>query len=157
MSNKWKFRFAILKVIATACLLMGVAAQSQAQAQAQTASDPLSLVKAHLKAQIDFDADTLKAITHTAYVEISPAGELDEREKMLSFYAPEKKKSAPNVGMSDIVTRDFGDTKLIVVTLNYEMKIQEQIRKFSMQASYLSCKENGEWKICSVQYTGKRQ
>jgi len=57
-----------------------------------SASESLNLVLRHAQAQANFDQKTLEAITHTQYLEVSPAGEVDERAKMLGFYAPENKK-----------------------------------------------------------------
>ena len=48
-----------------------------------------------LEAQRSFDLPAIRALTAENYVEVSPAGELDDREKMLGFYAPDKKTQAP--------------------------------------------------------------
>ncbi|MBR7747911.1 nuclear transport factor 2 family protein [Undibacterium baiyunense] len=121
-----------------------------------SASDSLNLVQRHAQAQANFDQKTLEAITHTQYLEVSPAGEVDERAKMLGFYAPENKKQVPLVEVLEPIGREIGDSKLMIVKLRYKMQAGEQVRQFSIRASYMLCKEKLEWKVCSAQYTGIR-
>ena len=72
-----------------------------------------ALVKRHAEAQGSFDVTTLKAITAENYVEISPVGEVDPREKMLSFYAPEQKRPSPQLKVDEPLVRVFGDSAVI--------------------------------------------
>ena len=123
---------------------------------AQETTDQIKLVERHIKAQAEFDQATLAAITHSKFVEISPKGELDEREKMLSFYSADKKTKAPEMTMREVSKRDFGETQFIVMVLSYQIAMQNQTRQFQMRASFVTCKENKEWKICSAQYTPMR-
>ncbi|MDQ1523675.1 MAG: hypothetical protein QOE47_1599, partial [Pyrinomonadaceae bacterium] len=53
----------------------------------------LNLVRQLAAAQKDYDAAKLDEILAPDYVEISPAGEVDPRAKVLSFYAPDKKST----------------------------------------------------------------
>ena len=64
-------------------------------ALADDAADVLNLVRQHVAAQTQFDVPALAALTADNYVEVSPMGEVDTREKMLAFYAPEKKTATP--------------------------------------------------------------
>lgn len=130
-------------------------------ATAQTVSlypsnEALILVQKHVQAQANFDSKTLEAITHPQYIEVSPAGEVDERSKMLSFYAIENKKQSPAVEVLEPVFRDIAEGKLVIAKLRYKMQVGEQTRQFSIRASYMLCREKSDWKVCSAQYTGIR-
>src|SRR5690349_431193 len=63
---------------------------------AQTKEDDAlkSLVKQLTEAQQNYDAAALDKIFTADYIEISPAGEFDPREKVLGFYKPELKPPA---------------------------------------------------------------
>ena len=53
------------------------------------------LLNTFVQAQRTFDVSQLNEILAPDYVEISPAGEVDPRAEVLSFYAPEKKVADP--------------------------------------------------------------
>src|ERR1044072_444020 len=53
-----------------------------------------SLVRQMTDAQAAYDAATLDKIFTADYIEISPVGEFDPREKVLGFYKPEMKPPA---------------------------------------------------------------
>jgi hypothetical protein len=118
--------------------------------------EALAIVQKHVQAQANFDQRTLEAITHSQYIEVSPAGEVDERSKMLGFYVIENKKQVPVVEVLESVFRDVAEGKLVIAKLRYKMQVGEQTRQFSIRASYMLCKEKSDWKICSAQYTGIR-
>lgn len=134
----------------------GVNGLANGSTNGMSASESLNLIQRHAQAQANFDQKTLEAITHTQYLEVSPAGEVDERAKMLGFYAPENKKQVPLVEVLEPIAREIGDSKLMIVKLRYKMQAGEQVRQFSIRASYMLCKEKSEWKVCSAQYTGIR-
>ncbi|MBC3807214.1 nuclear transport factor 2 family protein [Undibacterium seohonense] len=132
-----------------------------AMATAQTGSpypsnEALAMLQKHVQAQANFDQKTLDAIMHSQYIEVSPAGEVDERSKVLSFYAIENKKQSPVVEVLEPVFRDVAEGKLVIAKLRYKMQAGEQTRQFSIRASYMLCKEKADWKVCSAQYTGIR-
>ena len=142
----FKLSLLILTVVCGVSSLSG-------NASAEEKADPVKLVERHIKAQAEFDQATLTTITHSKFVEISPKGELDERAKMLGFYSADKKTKAPEMTIKEVSKRDFGDTQFIVMVLSYQMAMQDQVRQFQMRASFVTCKENQELKICSAQYT----
>src|SRR5688572_30216017 len=63
---------------------------------AQTKDDEAlkSLVKQMTAAQANYDATALGKLLTADYIEISPVGEFDSREKVLGFYKPELKPTA---------------------------------------------------------------
>lgn len=128
-----------------------------ASAQAAPASDQLvALVQRHVQAQSSFDQAALKAITAEDYVEISPVGEVDSREKMLSFYAPEQKRPAPQLQVDETVVRQSGDTALISARLSYTINQDGAARSFALRAGYVARLIDQQWLLVSAQYTGIR-
>jgi ketosteroid isomerase-like protein len=109
-----------------------------------------------LEAQRSFDLPALRALAAENYVEISPVGELDDRAKMLGFYAPEKKTQAPPLTIDNELTRVYGDVGIQTVKLTYTMTASGETRKLSLRATLVAHRSAGEWKMVSAQYTGIR-
>ena len=83
-----------------ALLLLLILSFSFGAAAAQNQSDwnkdereLTALVKKMTDAQINYDAAALDQIFAADYIEISPVGEFDPRQKVLGFYSPEANKS----------------------------------------------------------------
>jgi hypothetical protein len=136
-------------------MLMAVAVNTAAVA-APVDEELTALVKRHAEAQGSFDQATLKAITADNYVEISPIGEVDPREKMLSFYAPEQKRPGPQIKVDEPLVRVFGDSAVIYTRLTYTMGTGEMARTMAMRAGYVAQFKDGKWLLVSAQYTGIR-
>ncbi len=138
-----------------AALLVAIPATSIAAAPADAGGEVLALIQRHVTAQGAFDVDSLKAVTANDYIEVSPAGEVDPRAKMLGFYAPEHKGPAPTMTVEEPVTRILGDTVIVIAKLAYSMNGPDgKARSVAMRASYVAQKFGATWKLVSVQYTG---
>lgn len=116
----------------------------------------IALIQRHVDAQRDFDPGTLRAVTADDYVEISPAGEVDSRDKMLSFYDPAQKRPAPAVQVDQQTVRSFDQSAIAIARLTYTMGAEGQTRSFAMRASYVARKLGGKWQLVSAQYTAIR-
>lgn len=121
----------------------------------------VTLVGDFVHAQLAFDVPRLTALTTADYLEISPVGEVDGREKMLGFYAPANKTSAPSIEVLEPLVRIFGDTAIIVVRLSYTMSVpgrapDQPPRVMALRASFVARRDAGRWKLASAQYTGIR-
>ena len=147
-------KLSLLPILST-CLLGALGTMGGAQA-APADAELLALAQRHAQAQSSFDQATLKAITAENYVEISPVGEVDGREKMLSFYAPEQKRPSPQVQADEPVVRIFGDTALISARLSYRVNQEGVARTFAMRAGYVARLVDHQWLLVSAQYTGIR-
>ncbi len=145
-----------MKLLAGVLALSLMSASGFANARADTAAAVTSVTNRFLEAQRSFDLPTIRALTAENYVEISPAGERDEREKMLGFYAPEKKTEAPPLAIETEQTRLFGDVAIQTVKLTYTMTAGGQTRNMSLRATLVAHKRAGEWKMVSAHYTGIR-
>lgn len=115
------------------------------------------LVENFLKAEQSYDAASLAHMISESYVEVSPAGEVDEHDRFLSFYSPEKKTDWPQMSTSDISVRMFGDTAIEIVKFTYEMPQPDGgTRSMEMRGSFIAQRENGAWKLLGAHYTGIR-
>ena len=118
-----------------------------------------ALVKQMTEAQTRFDAATLDKIYTSDFIEISPIGEVDSRDKTIGFYKPEAKPPGemPSVTTDEFVIRAYGNFAVVIVRLTYAAAATPAARPpFSMRAMVVCRKEKGVWKIASSQYTGIR-
>ena len=104
-------RLSLISAVAAFALSATVALPALA---ADDAADVLTLVRQHAAAQTQFDVPALAALTADNYVEVSPMGEVDTREKMLAFYAPEKKTATPVITVEEPLVRVTGGTAVLI-------------------------------------------
>ena len=142
--------------VLSTCLLGALGVIGSAHA-APADAELVALVQRHAQAQNSFDQGALKASTAENYVEVSPVGEVDGREKMLSFYAPEQKRPSPQLQIDEPVVRLFGDTALISARLSYRVNQEGAApRTFALRAGYVARLVDKQWLLVSAQYTGIR-
>jgi ketosteroid isomerase-like protein len=121
-----------------------------------------SLTKEMSNAQINYDTATLDRIYASDFVEISPVGEFDSREKTISFYQPEanpnRDKIKRFIEMDELDVRDYNNFALIVTRVTFRCETEGQAPRppISFRTTFVCRKEKGEWKIASVQYTAMR-
>jgi ketosteroid isomerase-like protein len=117
------------------------------------------LLNTLVEAQRTFDAGQLNEILAPDYVEISPAGEVDPRDKVLSFYAPDKKiADPPAAALEDVTTRVYGETAVTIATLTYRMRGPDDAdASRSMRCVFVTRIVDGKWKLVSAQYTPIRK
>src|SRR5687768_7312193 len=134
-------------------------------AAAQSVNKDEQAIKAVLKqmadAQTAFDAPALDRIFTADYIEISPAGEFDPRDKVLGFYKPSAKPplGTPTVTLeiADHSIRIYDKFAVVIARLDYLIRNGETILPpRSMRVTAVMRKEKGAWKIASTQYTGIR-
>lgn len=146
--------------ISVTIFLLSFAISASAQATSKDDAALKSLVKQMADAQTAFDAAALDRILTADYIEISPAGEFDPREKVLGFYKPELKPPAnvlPKVELSEYSIRTYGKFAIVIVKLTYATTIDgKTMPPRSMRATFACRQEKGAWKITSAQYTGIR-
>jgi uncharacterized protein (TIGR02246 family) len=157
-----------------ALMLLCYAAPSQASSSSPTSSSPTSenfkfkvvdeinaLLRQFTEAQKNYDAAKLDEILAPDYVEISPAGEVDPRAKVLGFYSPEKKSARQgelvSYELDEITTRIYDDTAIVVARLPFTMKTPDgQTMSRALRCTFVCRKTRGKWRIASAQYTGIR-
>jgi uncharacterized protein (TIGR02246 family) len=133
-------------------------------AAAQTNKDEAAIqavIQNLVTAQTEYDPKALDAIFTSDYIEISPAGEFDPRDKVLGFYKPELKpdpsKMTAMVEVTDYSIRSYGNFAIAIARFNYSMTAEgKPLPPRSIRATIVLKKEKADWKIASVQYTGIR-
>lgn len=130
---------------------------------AQTKDDEAlkSLVKQMTDAQSAYNTDALDKIFTADYIEISPVGEFDTREKVLGFYKPELKppagKMSATTEAAEFSIRNYDKFAIVITRLNYTITSDgKTLPPRSIRAMIVCRKEKGTWKIASAQYTGIR-
>lgn len=77
------------------------------------------------EAQTNYQPAALDKISTADYLEISPVGEFDPREKVLGFYKPEMKppadKMSATVEATDFSIRNYGDFAVVIAKINHQM------------------------------------
>jgi len=130
---------------------------------AQTA-DPQSfrsLLKKMTDAQTAYDAAALDRILSSDFIEVSPVGEFDSRDKVLGFYTPKTKADAGNVSasleVSDLSIRIYDQFAIGISKFTYSITADgKALPPRSMRVTTVFRKEKGNWKIASAQYTSIR-
>lgn len=120
-----------------------------------------TLINQIINAQTEYDARTLDKILTSDYIEISPLGEIDRREKVLGFYNAEAKAAAADVKASvdatEVLIRSYDEFAIVIARLNYKMTAGgKELPTRSIRATYVMRKDGKTWKIASAQYTGIR-
>ncbi len=114
-----------------------------------SSADLEALARAYVQAQFSFDQQAIRDLTAPTFVEISPKGEVDERDKVISFYAPEKRTNAPSYTISNAKVRTTNDTAVVTQTIT----IGESPRTISLSQGLTAAYVRGKWKITSSQTT----
>ncbi|HEV7644759.1 MAG TPA: nuclear transport factor 2 family protein [Pyrinomonadaceae bacterium] len=130
---------------------------AQKKPNVKTEAALISVVKQMVDAQSAFDVAALEKITTADYIEISPLGEFDPREKMLGFYKPELKPKNMEIknDADEFSIRDYGKFAIVIVRLNFLITMDGKTAPpRSMRATYVCRKEKDAWKIASAHYTG---
>jgi ketosteroid isomerase-like protein len=140
-------------------LFLALAATGFAQSNSKDDAALTSLVKQLADAQVAFDLPALDRIFTSDYIEISPLGEFDPRDKVLGFYKPEMKPPG-GVGMtldvSEVSIRNYGKFAVVIAKLTYTPTGGQKAPPRSIRATFVCRREGKEWKIASAQYTGIR-
>src|SRR5215217_5236707 len=142
-------------------IILFVAATLPAFAQKSDDAAFRTIVKQMLDAQTAYDAAVLDKIYTADFIEISPLGEFDTRDKVLGFYKPELRPDPAKVNVvvdaSEFSIRNYDKAAIVITKLTFQMTAQgQQIPPRNMRAMLVFRKENGTWKIASTQYTGIR-
>lgn len=120
----------------------------------QKSIEIVRLVEAFTKAQHDFDQPRLRALTAEGYSEISPIGEVDPRDKMLSFYDPADKVEAPAMILGDSSVGMIGrHAAIVITTISYQVPGKEGPHSVAMRAVFVAHREHRTWKLIFAQYT----
>lgn len=120
-----------------------------------------ALVNQMTEAQQNYQPDAFDKILTADYIEISPVGEFDPREKVLGFYKPEFKpptdKMSAKVSADEFTIRVYDKFAVVITRLNYTITSEgKTLPPRNIRATFVCKKDGKTWKIASAQYTGIR-
>jgi uncharacterized protein (TIGR02246 family) len=131
-------------------------------AQSQTGSADaaiVSVVQQLADAQRTFDQAALERLLAPDYIEVSPVGDVDSREKVIGFYGPDAKAKAPPVSsitIDETTVRIYGEHAVVIARQTMNINAGGTNRAVMMRTTSHLRKIGGEWRISSMQYTGVR-
>ncbi len=150
-----------IKTIFLSLLVTITAVSAIAQSPNKDEATFKSLIKQLTDAQIAYDAAALDKIFTADYIEVSPVGEFDPREKVLGFYSPEAKaaagKMSAKLDVTDFSIRQYDKFAIVISKFTYLLENEgKPLPPRSMRVMTVFRKEKNGWKIASAQYTGIR-
>jgi ketosteroid isomerase-like protein len=118
----------------------------------------IAVTKKAAEAQESYDPSTLDKLYASDYIEISPKGEIDEREKAIGFYKVddlEKAKSrTPKYILDEFKVRNYKDYAIVISRFSLGSKTDLQQKPTAVGlVVYALRKEKKVWKIYSAQFT----
>ena len=88
------------------------------------------------------------------YQEVSPVGEVDSRERVIGFYAPDKKKPAPPMTITETVARPAGTIGVVTMRIAYAVPGKDgQPQSRALRAGFVARRIGKEWRFVSAQFT----
>ena len=145
-----------IRAVVAGLLIAGMALTSHAvPAQEVSSADSngaAEVVQKFLDAQAHFDVPSLRALTAEQFVEISPLGEVDPREKMIGFYRKDTPPAALIPLIDERQVRVFSDSALVTVRITFTINGQAR----SLRSNFVAHKEGTQWKLVSAQHTPMR-
>ncbi len=113
------------------------------------------LAQQYVDATSGFDQALLQQILAADFQEISPVGEVDSREKVISFYPAAAKAKAPPVTatLSELNSQLYAD-QLVITTAKLTYTFDGTPHNRSMRVQFVSVLQQGRWQLVSSQFTG---
>lgn len=151
-----KFKVTIFAAILTLAAISGLS-----QTAAKDESTFKALIKQMTDAQAAYDAPALDKLLTPDYIEISPLGEFDPRDKVLGFYTPEAKAAAGNMTpvleVTELSMRTYDKFAIVIAKFTYTIQVDgKTMPPRSMRVTFVFRKEKDAWRVASAQYTGIR-
>jgi ketosteroid isomerase-like protein len=138
--------------ILVGAVLLGIAAPAAAvdtdgQALAQRA-------EAFVRVRGAFDQAAMIAMMAPEYQEVSPIGEVDSRERVIGFYAADKKVASPPTTITETVARPAGGIGVVTMRIAFTMPGKDgQMQTRAMRAGFVARKIGGVWQFVTAQFT----
>jgi hypothetical protein len=138
----------------TAVLVASAIVPAQAATPAAEIS-AVQLAQDYVRATSGFDQALLQQILAPDYQEISPVGEVDVRDKVISFYPAAAKAKAPQVTpvLSELTSRVYSEA-LVISTGKLTYSFAGTPHSRSMRVQFVSALQHNRWQLVSAQFTG---
>lgn len=132
------------------CLAVALLAAASSDATALDA-----LVDRFDAARAAFAQADLAATLAPDYSEVSPVGEVDDRAKVLGFYAADRRQPAPPMTKSERTVAPHGTWGIVTQRLSFTMPRPDGTTATrSIRVRYVAAKTRTGWQLVSAQYTG---
>ncbi len=110
--------------------------------------------EAFVQVRNQFDQAAMIAMMAPEYQEVSPVGEVDSRERVIGFYAPDKKKPAPPMTITETVARPAGALGVVTMRIAYAVPGKDgQLHSRELRAGFVARRIGEEWRFVSAQFT----
>lgn len=151
-------RYLLFALLLSALCATAQASPKQSQNATRTEQELTTLVKQFAEAIRQYDVATIEQLLAPDYIEVSPAGEVDERAKVISFYQPQAQKApAPDaVTLDNIQVRGYGELAVVIARQSFKMSVNGQTREIALRVTYVCRRQQNRWQLVSAQYTGIR-
>jgi ketosteroid isomerase-like protein len=141
-------------------IFLGIAAAVLASAPATAQSGEVDTQKlgqraeAFVRVRNQFDQAAMIAMMAPEYQEVSPVGEVDSRERVIGFYAADKKSAAPPMTITETVARPAGTIGVVTMRIAYTMPGKDgQMQTRAIRAGFVARRTKGDWQFVSLQFT----
>lgn len=141
-------------------IFLGIAAAVLASAPVTAQSGEVDTQKlgqraeAFVRVRNQFDQAAMIAMMAPEYQEVSPVGEVDSRERVIGFYAADKKSAAPPMTITESVARPAGTIGVVTMRITYTMPGKDgQMQTRAMRAGFVARRIKGDWQFVSLQFT----
>ncbi|MDD1452219.1 DUF4440 domain-containing protein [Sphingomonas sp. H160509] len=110
--------------------------------------------EAFVRVRNQFDQAAMIAMMAPEYQEVSPVGEVDSRERVIGFYAADKKSAAPPMTITETVARPAGTIGVVTMRIAYTMPGKDgQMQARALRAGFVARRIKGDWQFVSLQFT----
>ena len=141
-------------------VFLGIAAASLVSAPVAAQSVEVDTQKlgqraeAFVRVRNQFDQAAMIAMMAPEYQEVSPVGEVDSRERVIGFYAADKKSAAPPMTITETVARPAGAIGVVTMRIAYTMPGKDgQMQTRALRAGFVARRIKGDWQFVSLQFT----
>ncbi|WP_419808911.1 DUF4440 domain-containing protein [Sphingomonas sp.] len=135
----------IRSALVTMALAIAAVPAGAAQPRPADVTAVTALIDAVGAARRGFDQAALARLTAPDYVEVSPIGEVDPREKMLGFYAADKKTPVPVITTDERTVSIAGTTAIVTE--------RQSIGERAIRVLYVARYAAAKWQLVSAQFT----
>lgn len=140
--------------MAVSAMVLTTQVPMTAQARSANMVTLAQQAEAFVRVRNAFDQAALTAMMAPEYQEVSPIGEVDSRERVIGFYAPDKKKPAPPMTISETVARPAGAVGVVTMRIAYAMPGKDgQMQTRALRAGFVARRIGSEWRFVSLQLT----
>ncbi|PTW48682.1 uncharacterized protein DUF4440 [Sphingomonas faeni] len=141
-------------------VFLGIAAASLVSVPVAAQSVEVDIQKlgqraeAFVRVRNQFDQAAMIAMMAPEYQEVSPVGEVDSRERVIGFYAADKKSAAPPMTITETVARPAGTIGVVTMRIAYTMPGKDgQMQTRALRAGFVARRIKGDWQFVSLQFT----